>query len=123
MEEHENKSSVCRMLFGILVNWFVLALLAGIPALILEFSDSYGGVIIVSIIDLVLYLYLYGILGAWLDELSYSISSVTSKIGSVFGIIGMFLRPFPILAYGNNKKYILVLTTTLPMIALGIVFI
>lgn len=76
--------------------------------------------ILTFVIIVILYLYMYGILGAWLNELSSSPKKFIKIIGNVLGYIGIILRPFPIIAYGSNKKSTLLLTAGLPLLIIGI---
>lgn len=114
---------IVQMILGILVNWLILALFASAPVLAIELAHSLGATIFLSVLIFILYLYLYGILGFWISDLIFSVNRVISKIGDILGIIGFVIRPFPILAYGNNKKSILLLSTTIPMTVLGVLFI
>lgn len=115
--------SIAIMVLGILLNWFILGVFIAFPVTLLELNNDISAIIICSIVDFILYLYLYGILGGWLDDLFFSTSSIISKIGDILGMIGFIIKPFPIIAYGNNKKYILNIFTALPMSILGTIFI
>lgn len=107
-----NQGGKWRIPFGILLFlaiWFASVLLIIV-------SEGYVA-IPVGIILLILFLFLFGVLGWWLLEFDIlgAINPLLLFFGKICGYVGFFIRPFPILLYGANKKWILNVCILIPM--------
>lgn len=115
MKKHlheEHCDSKLRIPFGILL--FLTIWLASVLLLIV--SKGYAAIPAVIVL-IILYLFLFGKLGWWLLDFDVlgAINPFLLYFGKICGYIGFFIRPFPILLYGANKKWILNVFIVIPI--------
>ncbi len=107
-EKKEKTKGVWRIPFGILLFWILWFATAALAA--------FTGVVGV-IIDVFLYLFLFGIVGEWM--LDFVVLEVVNPVAkffcNFFGYIGFFIRPYAIMLYGSHKKWILNVFVAIPM--------
>lgn len=125
MNQTKVKGSWFRAVLGIFIAYLIFALIGLFSFLIqycilLASSEAILAWILFPVINIILLLYSYGWLGVWLISMEESRSAVLRIIGKVFGVIGFFLRPYPLMAFGANKKQYFVLFVALPFAGIGI---
>lgn len=132
-EKKSGNGSIGRIILGTLLIYLIFAIVEilffwAFSISVAGKSDAAINWAITVIISLLLLSYSYGFLGVWLIEFGAGASGaggarnpVKRVLGSVFGSIGFILRPFPIMAYGANKKKYLYYTAIIPLVLFGIV--
>lgn len=112
-EKKEKAKGVWRIPFGILLFWILWFATAALAA--------FAGVVGV-IIDVILYLFLFGIVGAWM--LGFLVMGVVNPVvkffAGLFGGIGFFIRPYAIMLYGSHKKWILNVFVAIPTFIIAV---
>lgn len=131
MEKEKQKGGAGKAFLGIFLIYVIYVVSSAIVGGLVADLENHGSeivstLVISSLIIAILLLYEYGILGMWLAEFGDygtggSRSPALRGIGKVFGTIGFFLRPFPIIVYGANKKKYLYFTVVIPLLIFGIV--
>lgn len=69
---------------------------------------------------LILSAYGFGYAGSFIYELADHPEKKYRIPGMIFGGIGFIVRPFPVMMYGGNKKWIMLLTVALPFFIIGV---
>lgn len=133
MPKERQNTSVARILLGSVVFYLIFIIIEFLIFWAYAYALANGAVmalpnsILTAVISLLLILYMYGFLGLWLHEMGAgangsggSRNPILRVLGSILGFIGFFLRPFPIMAYGANKKKYLYFTVAIPLAALAV---
>lgn len=129
MKNEKKLNSKWLILSGTIVAWVIMALSAFLicwayDAMLSGNKSWLINWVFTGLIVLVLNIYSYGILGLWMMEFDFfAVNRLLVIIGKITGYIGFVLRPFVLLAYGSNKKWILILTTAVPWIIGGVILI
>lgn len=116
------KSCWWRAILGILIAYIFFAITGGLmfAAWRLQMIATWVGLSVVSLIVLI---YAYGWLGHCLTNMDKERNVILRIIGKLFGGIGLFIWPFPLMAYGKNKKSIFLYSFSVPLTLFGIVAI
>lgn len=122
------KTSWFRVILGTLVAYAVNILIGFLIFMaqgwgIVNASEAILAWIFFPLLSIILLLYNYGWLGMWLIEMEDSRSAILRIIGKTLGALGYILHPYPLWAFGANKKYLFNIFVTFPLAAFGIVLI
>lgn len=122
------KGSFSRAFAGILIAYIIyfVACFLLIWAYAVDMRGEKNAVInwiVSALLVLIIFLYTYGWLGFWQVEMMESRNIIVRIFGKICGYIGFVLRPYPLLAFGPNKKKIFVFFVSLPIAVFGGVFI
>lgn len=126
--KYSGKGSFGRALAGILVAYAIYAVVCllffwAYSEQISGNKDAVPNWIVTVLLCLILFLYSYGWLGFWQANLMEARNIVVRIVGKICAYIGFIFRPYPLLAFGPNKKKYFTLFVSLPLAILGIVFI
>lgn len=104
-----------RIPFGLLLFWVIWIIgVLTINSIGFSYGETPFGVFLFIVIlsmafQIILYLFLFGVVGFWLLSLDIlgAINPILLFFSKIIGYVGFFIRPFPILLYGGNKKWVL----------------
>lgn len=124
----KSKASVFRIILGTLVSYMIFALVGFFIFLaqgksVTGSPDAVLAWILFPLLSVLILLYSYGWLGMWLSEMEWERNALFRIIGKIFGGLGFLLHPFPLMAFGANKKFLFNLLVALPLAVIGIVLI
>lgn len=119
------KPSIVRAILGAVVSWAFFAICAFLMlwAYVIGLTDNSTVIpnwILTVVLVLLIYLFVYGVLGSWLSDMALAKNKLVRIVGNIFGFIGLILRPYVLKAFGANKKWLFLLLTGLPILIIGI---